>query len=317
MEEHSVCLRSSKMTNNSSIPRIINSYDHILKGINSYTPEVTRLEFDCLNKKSEIKIKIKIPDHLRNRDIEFLHPEIFKIKETYDGNLDPVYLRPTIKDGKLNINSKNIPKSEKLMLILNSDISNSDIKDLVQINTPTDPEKKTDTDEYWVHSAIRNMNTFEKAYRELNISNVQASVKVGITKAFASFAPPEIIDYLEANASMNAAVDESDRGNLFRQWTRLRTTKKGLRHMQTYQIFQLIQQVFSQKTFRLFIEINRPFKIYQVTHEVGIPQSVNVSILTELTKKLPAVHGALVFKKKDFGLNVEKEFKELISPQKP
>jgi len=158
------------------------------------------------------------------------------------------------------------------------------------------------------------MKLFENIYRDLNIDNVLTSVKVGVNRTFTSSAPKEVLDYLQSRAEMESAMNEKDRGMLFKKWSAFRSSKRNVGNLQTYQIFKLIQTLLSPNQFRIFITINQPFKVHSVSSnsETGIPRFVNVNVLTELTKKLPAVNGNLIFKKKDFSDDVQKKFNKLI-----
>ena len=295
------------------IPEIIDSYNNILKQLNPYNPDVKKLQFDYLSQKSKLTLKITIPDSVNLKNIELPKADVFKITEVYNDKFDPVNLQPIMENGKWIIKSKNIPKTEKLLLTLNSNVSKEDISELVRIDAPEDPEKNDDTDDYWVHSAIRNMKIFENMYEELNIDNVQTSVRVGINRTFTSSAPSKVTQFLEARASMESAMNEKDRGKLFKSWSAYRSSKRNVGGLQTYQIFNLIQNLLNPNQFKLFIAINEPFRVQSVTTtDMGIPRFVNVNILTELTKRLPAVNGNLVFKKKAFSQDVKEKFDELI-----
>lgn len=294
------------------IPEIIESYNNILKNISSFNPDVKKLQFDYMHKTSELKIKLRIPDS-RNKDLELPEAGMFKITEAYDGEFDAINLHPELKDGKWVISHRNLPKSENMFLFLSSEVSNDDIKDLVRIDVPEDPVKNDETDEYWVHSAIRNMKLFENIYQDLNIDNVLTSVKVGVSRTFTSSAPKEVLDYLQSRAEMESAMNEKDRGMLFKKWTAFRSSRRNIGNLQTYQIFQLIQGLLAPTQFQVFIVINQPFRVHSVSSTgTGIPHYVNVNVLTELTKKLPAVNGNLIFKKKDFSNDVQAKFNDLI-----
>lgn len=295
------------------IPDIIRKFDDVITKLGTYKPDVKKLEFDYLNESAQLRLKIQL-NNTTAQDIEIPHADAYSIAEVFNGDADNVNLFPTLQNGNWVIKSNNIPSTDKLILILKGKISEDDAKNLVKISVPEDPTKNDETDEYWVHSAIRNMMLFENIYRELNIENVLSSIKVSVERTFASSAPREVIDFLQARAKLEQAFNQRDRTKLFREWGIFRDAKRKVGKLQSYQIFQLIQGLLTPNKFELFLSINPPFRIYNVTtSNVGLPESVKVGVLTELNKKLPAAHGSLVFKKKEFSIDVKNKFEEIMS----
>ncbi len=302
------------MSEENKIPQIIKTFDDVITNLGQYKPDVKKLQFDYLNEHAQLRLKIQLNDASRSHDIELPHADAYTISEVFDGDVENVNLFPIQQNGNWIIKAKNIPSTDKLILILKGNVSNEDAKNLVKISAPEDPKRNEETDEYWVHSAIRNMMLFENLYRELNIENVLTSVKVTVERTFASSAPKEVIDFLHARAKMDLAFNQRDREKLFREWGIFRDAKRKVGKLQSYQIFQLIQGLLSPNKFQLFLSINSPFKVHSVTTpNLGLPESVKVGILTELNKKLPAAHGNLVFKKKEFSADVKKNFDDIIN----
>lgn len=297
------------------ISDVISSYETVIKKLSPYKPDIKKLQFDYLNKTSLLKLRISVPDGIKRnlRNIEIPASGDYKITEITDSMFNTLNVVPQLVDDKWIIKAKNLPKSEHFLVTMESDVSEKIIKNLVRIDAPEDPNRTEETDEYWVHSAIKDMALLEDIYRELNINNVQTSVKVGIQRAFSSSTPPEISDFLHAKAEADGALTKRDREDLFKKWNALRSTTRKIGNLHPSQIFQIIQKLITPTRFKIFININDPFRVHSVTAPtVGIPESMNVNILTELSKRLPAANGNLIFKKLDFSNDIKKEFENIM-----
>lgn len=297
------------------VPDIVKLYDNVIKNLEFCKPDVNRLNFNCLNQTSELKLRLTIPDDVRNnkRNLEIPASELYEISEIYDNTLTPINIKPELKDGRWIIRGKDLPKTENILLIMQGKVSDEVIQRLVRIDAPKDPIKKDETDEYWLHSAIRDVSLLENIYQELNIADIQLAVKVGIQRTFAAAAPGEVIEFFETRARIEGALASRDRENLFRQWNALRSARKKVGNLQTYQLVQEIQKLLSAEKFRVYIVINKPYRIHNVSYSgIGLPETVDVNVLTNLNKRLPAANGNLVFKKRDFSLNVTEEFHQLM-----
>ncbi len=298
---------------------IITSYDILVKKLAPYKPDVKKLQFDYLNKTSILKLRITVPEGLKRniRNIEIPASGNYKITEITDSMFNTVNSVPQLIDSKWIIKAKDLPKSEYFLVTMESKVSEEIIKKLVRIDAPEDPNRTDETDEYWVHSAIRDIALLESVYQELNIDNVQTSVKVGIERTFASSTPPEISEYLQAKAEADRALSLRDREDLFRKWRTLKGSTKKIGTLQPYEIFQIIQKLITPTKFKIFVHINDPFRVHSVSaSNIGIPESVKVNVLTELNTKLPAAKGNLVFRKREFSDNVKKEFEDLMDKTK-
>ena len=232
--------------NTPKISDIISSYDTLVKKLAPYKPDVKKLQFDCLNKTSILKLRITVPDGIKRniRNIEIPASGDYKITEITDTMFNAVTSTPQLIDNKWIKKAKDLPKSEHFLVTMESKVSEDIINKLVRIDAPEDPIRNDEIDEYWVHSAIRDIALLESIYQELNIDNVQTSVKVGIQRTFTSSTPPEISEYLQSKAEADRALTLRDREELFKKWNALRGSTRKIGTLQPYEIFQIRTRFF-------------------------------------------------------------------------
>src|SRR3972149_3816506 len=89
-----------------------------------------------------------------------------------------------------------LPSSERYWLTVKGRVSKEFLDQLVSIKAAENPSREEENDFYWIHSALRNADALEKIWTELNIEQVNANVRIGVERMFASAIPEGIKDKL-------------------------------------------------------------------------------------------------------------------------
>jgi hypothetical protein len=303
-------------TDITKVPDIIKAVDAILAKLSPYKPSVKKLDIDCQAKSSEIRLGVNVPHGMKRklRDIEIPAYEGYCIREIVDESFNVVKVVPQLKGGNWVIDAQKLPKSEHYLIFMSGTVTNETLKKLVRIDVPGDPVKEDDKDSYWIHSGIRDVSLLEAMYTELNLDKILTTVKVGVERTFSSSVPSEIIDYYRERAMSDIALSGHDRQQVFNQWRKYRSAKRNIGNLKPFQIIDVLHKLVDPQSFRIYVSIDSPFRVHEIATIGGImpPESIAVNVFTNLNYRIPAADGNLIFKKREFSDNIQKEFKDLI-----
>lgn len=291
----------------------VRDIEEIKKKLAPYKPEIKNYTIDYVNRISEIKLLLTIPDSIKR---QFRKAEIpcyygYQVSEMYDGSFNRLDSLWQTANDKHILETKNLPKSEKFFVILQGGIRTDALKRLVAVNAPRDPSKEGDVDKYWLHSAIKDLSIIENMWDSLDVENVNINIRVRLQRCFAAAMPEKVKEKLEKRQELIDAVDSKNRNRLAiarARYQRVKTTAQLPRNLIT-----LVMKMVSGEFFDEFVHVDKPFtkgSIDPVGMTSLIPENIGVNVLTELNFKNPVAKGNLVFEREEYRQVISKQLKK-------
>ena len=286
----------------------------LLEKMKNFKPQLKSLRVNYLEKTTEMKILLNIPQGIRRR---FRHIEIptypgYTIHEIFDGNtFNRIDLNWRKKGQNWVADANKLTASDNFFAIMKGSLSQESLDQLVRLYCPEDPKRTPDLDLYWIDSAIKDMAILEKIYEELTIDKVATCVNIGVERQFSSAFPPEIRHWLRARAEADMYLSSRDRQKSFRSFYKLRLAQKRVGKLSSSDIYKLGARVLGPDIFMYYISVDKPFRIdglLPLETEGLYPEKIGVRVQTDLNYKHPVAQGDLVYKKIEFASKLKEEF---------
>ena len=185
---------------------------------------------------------------------------------------------------------------------------------MVSVRASSNPSREGSLDVYWVHAALKDVSIWERVWSELNIDRVNANVRIGVERFFASAIPRRIKELFEVQRRLLDAIARGER-NIERLRFTYRQVRKGI-SITPSDILDLFMRLVSGDFFRSFVMVDSPFVIDSIEPvrrlESIVPEAVKVNVQTDLNFRRPIAKGNLCFNRKNYVDAVSEAVKELI-----
>ena len=296
---------------------LVKLIDEILKVFRPYKPEVRRFRIDYLNRASEIKYLLNITAGIKrqtHRTVELPAAYGFKIDEVLD--LDTTQLVDIKFDKSGNkwvVDSGKFPNSERFLITLNGNITPRFLNDLVILNCAADPICRDEIEQYWIHSAIKDVSILERIWQELNIDRINVDVRVGVERFFSSAVPKEVTEKFKAQSKLlNAIVTRQRNINYLQVDYRRKSSKTAI---SAGELVDFYTHLVSGEFFRSFVDVEPPFLVNNISPYRAftsmIPESVQIGVLSDLDYKMPVAKGNLTFESEKYKESVKEQIEKL------
>ena len=295
----------------------IDKLSKLLEKMQNYKPEVKSLRINYLDKTTELKLLVNVPQGIKRRfrDIEIPAYPSYSIREVFDGaTFDKIDVKWQLKNQNWISDAEDLGASDRYFVILQGQITEDSLAQLVKLYCPEDPKRTTEVDRYWIDSAIKDMSILEKIYDELTIDKVSTCVNVGVERQFASSIPKEVREWFRARAQADRYLASKDRGMSFRSFYRLRAAQRKMGKLSPTDVHNLASKALSPETFMYYIEVDKPFHISHLMpleETSWYPEKIGVSVETDLNYRNPVAQGDLIYKKIEFASKLTEEVKKL------
>jgi hypothetical protein len=295
----------------------IKSVSKLLEKMKNYKPDMKSLRINYLDKTTEMKLLLKIPQGIRRefRNLEIPAYPGYVIHEVFDGNtFDKIEMDWRRKESNWVADADKLTASDNYFVIMRGLISEAALDELVRLYCPEDPKRTNELDLYWIDSAIKDMAILEKIYDELTIDKVETCVKVGLERQFSSSIPHEVKEWLRAKTNADIYLSSKDRQKGFKSFYRLRLAQRKLGRISAKDIYNISQRLSSPEEFMYFVSVEKPFRIEGlVPLDVRslYPEKIGVTVLTDLNYGRPVAQGDLIFKKLEFAKKLKEEISSL------
>lgn len=300
---------------------LLKQLNEVSEELKPFKPDVRSFRIDYLGRNSEVKYLLLIPDGIRRhlqRKIEIPAITGFRFYEMWDlDKMEPVNSPWAFNGEKWLLDVTKLPTSEKYWLTVKGRISKEFLDQLVSVKAAENPAREKENDFYWIHSALKNVDAFEKIWTELNIEQVNADVRIGVERMFTSAIPQGVKDKLELQKKLLDAITAGNRDEEQRLKIKYRTSKAKFTPSELSELFV---RLVSGDFFADFVQVGQPFIMNNIEpiKEPGIivPEKVKVGVQTDLTYKNPAANGNLCFFRHKYSLAVTERVKEILPKQK-
>jgi hypothetical protein len=302
--------------------------EQLLKQINTLSEElkpfkadIKSFRIDYVGRNSEIKYLLLIPDGLKrqlHRKVEIPAVTGFRFYEMWDLDTMQTVASPWAFNGeKWILDATKLPSSEKYWLTVKGRVSQEFLDQLVSVKAAENPSRVQENDIYWIHSALKNVEAFEKIWTALNIEQVNAEVRIGVERMFTSAIPQGIRDRLELQQKLLDAITSGNRDEEQRLKIKYRTSKAKI---SPSEINQLLLKLVSGEYFADYVQVQDPFVVNNIEpiKEPGliVPEKVKVGVLTDLNYNTPTAKGNLCFNRHKYSQSVAEKVKELLPKEK-
>jgi len=300
---------------------LIKQLNEVSEELKPFKPDVRSFRIDYLGRNSEVKYLLLIPDGIRRhlqRKIEIPAITGFRFYEMWDlDKMESVNSPWAFNGEKWSLDVTKLPASEKYWLTVKGRISKEFLDQLVSVKAAENPAREKENDIYWIHSALKNVEAFEKIWTELNIEQVNADVRIGVERMFTSAIPQGIKDKLELQKKLLDAIVAGDRDGEKRLKIKYRTSKVKITPSELAELFV---RLVSGDFFADFVQVKQPFIMSNIEpiKEPGtiVPEKVKVGVQTDLTYDNPTANSNLCFFRHKYSLAVTEKVKEILPKQK-
>jgi hypothetical protein len=288
-----------------------------LDKLKNYKPDVKSLRVNYLNKTTEMKLLLNIPQGLKRkiRGLEIPAYQGYDITEVFDAyTLNKLEIEWKHKGQNWVTDAKSLKASDKYFVIMRGAVSTEALAELVRLYCPEDPKRTKEVDLYWIDSAIKDMAILEKIYDELTVDEVSTCVRVGLERQFSSSIPKEVKQWMRAKTQVDDYLASKDRQASFRSFYKFRLAKKKMGGITASDIYNLGQRLLQPDEFMYYISADSPFRIGGLVpcDVKGLyPEKIGVTILTDLNNKRPVAQGDLIYKKLEFSSKLNEEIRSL------
>ena len=211
----------------------VESIIEFLAKLRNYNPDLKSLRIDYLDKSTELKLLLSIPQNISHQNVGLEIPACMdlEIVEAFDAiSLNKVNLNWQKKNNKWVASAKDLAASDKYFLILKGSIAAEALNDIIQLYCPRDPKRTSELDLYWIDSAIKDMTILDKIEKELTVDKVTTTINVGLERQFSSSIPTAIKEYFRARAEADIHLASRNPDLSYRSAYRLRMAKRTWVH---------------------------------------------------------------------------------------
>ena len=301
-----------------AIAAVTGWYDKVKEIFTDFRPETRTMTINFSRKTSQIGFQIIVPEGWRKNHRKIKIPSISGynlLRMTDEGFREQKHLW-SIDDGNFVLDASKLPSSERYLVEMEGHVDESVLKQFVYIKPAANRDNDNENDKYWLESSIKQPNTLETIYNDLEVDEVNFGVTVDIDKMFALTIPNEVKDKTAAlQQLLSVSSSNFDRNQLLKAALEYKKQEKISPSFDPGNFFRIIQRVTTKDLIRQHINIDRAYdlgRIDQPEKYVGIiPQNINVQAVTRLTLRNPIASGYLVFQREKYMEKLRTEFKKL------
>ena len=300
---------------------LLKELSELSEQLKPFKPDIRSFRIDYLGRNSEVKYLLLIPDGIRRqfkRRVEIPAITGFRFYEMWDLDKMETVNSPWAFNGeKWLLDVTKLPSSERYWLTVKGRVSKEFLDQLVSIKAAENPSREEENDFYWIHSALRNADALEKIWTELNIEQVNANVRIGVERMFASAIPEGIKDKLALQRKLLDSIASGNRDEEQRLKVKYRTMKAKFIPSELSELFV---RLVSGDFFAEYVRVQQPFVMNSIepVREIGtvVPEKVKVGVQTDLTYKNPTAKGNLCFLRHKYSLAVSEKVKDIFPEKK-
>lgn len=302
--------------NYSQILEALGWVNKVVDYFSPYKPETKSMTINYRNLNAEIELLLFIPDNMKRkiRKVEIPAYQNFTVSEMRDESFNRIGELWSFEDGKWKLNASNLPPSEKYLLTLKGMVPKDALSKVVFVQPSANRDQTEEVDRYWLSSMIKNVDTLQKVWDELEVDDVTAKVNVGVERCFSTSLPKELKEKINATRRWIQAGHHKDREEVAKAWGELRRTKEKFK-FSISDLVNMIHRLTADNTFSKFLYLDEPYSIGEIRREEAFrgtfPERMYTEAITFLSLKQPAAKGYLSFKKKDYTEAIKNEFEKL------
>jgi len=296
---------------------LLKQLKEIEQQLKPFKPDVKSFRIDYINKNSEVKFLLYVPEGYRRRlsgKVEIPLPTGFRFDEMWDlDKLTSVGYSWGFDGKKWFLDVGKLPNSEKYLLTVKGKVGDEFLNQIVSVRAAENPCKVGELDKFWIHSALKDVDILRRLWSELNVERVNADVRIGVERIFTSAIPRAVKEFFELQKELLMSIKSGNRD--LEQKLRFRYRKQTkTRLVSPSELFELLKGFVTGDFFGDFVSVSQPFVLNEIEALRDptsiVPEKVKVGVLTDLDYKTPTAKGDLAFHRRKFEESVSKKIRE-------
>lgn len=292
-------------------------FNTIKEYFKDFRPEARSMTINFSSQTSTIGLAIVVEEGFRKNHNKIKIPAYknFKITKMQDASFHQIHSLWKYDNKNWVLNARDLPPSDGYLIELEGAIEETNLKNLVHIKPSINRDSNDDVDRYWLDASLKNPKMLEQLWTELQIDEVDLTVKIDVNKMFALKLPQEIKDKADAIQKYLQAGRQGDRGLLFKamQYYK-REERKNPFHPNDF--IRVIKNLTARNTLLDYISVDERYNIGEVDNFTAyngiIPQDIKVHTLTNLTLQNPQALGYLTLQRKLYLEKIQEEFDKIL-----
>ncbi len=292
---------------------ILKWFNTIKEYFKDFRPETRSMTINFSSQTSTIGLAINIEEGFRKNHNKIKIPAYpnFKITKMQDASFHQIQSLWKHVDGEWILNARDLPPSAGYLIELEGATEEKKLKDLVHIQPSINRDSNDEMDKYWLDASLKNPKILEQLWTDLQINEINVTVKIDINKMFALRLPQEIKDKADA---MQEYLHAGLRGDRQLQFKTMHYYKRQARTNPFHpnDFVRVIKNLTARTTLLDYISVDKGYNIGEIdnltTYEGIIPQDVKVHALTNLTLQNPQALGYLTLQRKRYLEKIQEEF---------
>ena len=308
------------MSFSASAGDVLRWFDTIKEYFKDFRPEARSMTINFSSQTSTIGLAIIVDEGFRKNHNKIKIPAYpnFKIIKMQDASFHQIQSLWKYVNGEWILDARDLPPSAGYLIELEGAIEENNLKDLVHIKPSINRDSNDKVDKYWLDASLKNPKILEQIWTDLQIDEVNVTVKIDINKMFALRLPQEIKDKTDTIQKYLRAGQLGDRGLLFRAMHDYkRQERKNPFHPNDF--LRVINNLTARNTLLNFISVDERYDIGEIDHSTTyegiIPQDIRVHALTNLTLQNPQALGYLTVQRKLYLEKIQEEFDKILKKQ--
>lgn len=264
------------------------------------------------------EFSIKCPERIQTHSISFRITKslLSKHSKKFDGPVRRVTLkslaplrdltRQAIQytdDGGFRIIYDPLKSGEIYLMEIEYDIDPNLISSLVKKNSALESSNER-TKEYWMHAELKHLDIFKEKYKNVEIKDLDFFVDVAVHEDIATSIPPAFKRELETIIKWIQTNSREEKIKLSHVHLKQKRSMELPKNFNFIEAIKNLQEVFLDRNFRTFVEVERDFYYYESRRGVDLynlpfptwPRTVTVISRTTLDYEHPASEGELKYK---------------------
>ncbi|OLS19821.1 MAG: hypothetical protein HeimC3_43500 [Candidatus Heimdallarchaeota archaeon LC_3] len=282
----------------------INLLRKISEYFSPFEQSTKKVEINYQSRKMRFELIIETPENVKKKKRKVKIPKIEGFSVGYVQN---DYFQ-TIENPWKEEESHWILPIEKIngsrfLIELNGEIDRRSLQNLIKVFSSANRDYTKENDKYLLNAHIKNIELFEKSYKELTIEGVPFLVKVELKKAVSPILPKHLQSRVYAHQRLIETAKGSNRVAFHQARLAVKRAEREGWSIETVKSF--ISKVTDLNFFKPFIEVSGAFNLSKLEHghfedDFILPKTIDVNTETNLTLKQPNSRGELIFQRKNF-----------------
>lgn len=281
-----------------------------------FKPEIKNVNINYLDRNVELGMAINVSGNIRRkfRYIELPTFQNCKITSIMDCYFNDIKINEVAQfdKNKIKIKTSMLPKSEDFYMRISGELPKNTLDNIVFVQPAMNKDRKDGDERYWLNSMIRNVESLENLWNNLEVDDVKAGVNIGIERHLSTNLPPELKKGLEAMQKYSRSIYSKHWSEVRDTWLNLKKLKNS--KMTVNDLTTILEKVTNTDYFSEFVEIDSPYNLGKIKNKEpnkAIPQNMYAEALTKLTLKKPVAEGHMTFKKEKYVDSIKREYDEM------